>query len=183
MNMNKPRCETCLYRDEAAGSDPCCSCFEASKWVDRRNEVSATINDVVTRTWRLCNSNTTGRCEGCPLYDVTDCRIALEKLLLAEEPQATDTAKADTGKPHPSYVPVEIIEAVMRVREYGNAKYHDPDNWRTVEPERYHDAMLRHVLACWNDPWAEDPESGLMHLEHIACNVAFLLALRKEEKK
>ena len=29
-------------------------------------------------------------------------------------------AKADNGKPHPSYVPVEIIEAVMRVREYGN---------------------------------------------------------------
>ena len=91
-------------------------------------------------------------------------------------------AKADNGKPHPSYVPVEIIEAVMRVREYGTAKYGDPDNWRAVEPERYHDAMLRHVLACWNDPWSEDPESGLMHLEHIACNVAFLLALRKEAK-
>lgn len=91
-------------------------------------------------------------------------------------------AKNDGGKPHPSYVPVEIIEAVMQVREYGTAKYGNPDNWRAVEPERYHDAMLRHVLACWNDPWAEDPESGLMHLEHIACNVAFLLALRKEAK-
>ena len=37
-----------------------------------------------------------------------------------------EEAKADSGKPHPSYVPVEIIEAVMRVREYGNQKYHDP---------------------------------------------------------
>ena len=89
-------------------------------------------------------------------------------------------AKADSGKPHPSYVPKEIIEAVMRVREYGTAKYHDPDNWKIVEPERYHDAMLRHVLACWNDPYAVDPESGLMHLEHIACNVAFLLAQKAE---
>ena len=38
--------------------------------------------------------------------------------------------------------------------------------------------MLRHVLACWNDPYSVDPESGLLHLEHIACNVAFMLALR-----
>lgn len=87
-----------------------------------------------------------------------------------------DAAKADSGKPHPSYVPVEIIQAVMRVREYGTAKYGDPENWRAVEPERYHDAMLRHVLACWNDPFAVDPESDLLHLEHIACNIAFLLA-------
>lgn len=90
-------------------------------------------------------------------------------------------AKADGGKPHPSYVPVEIIEAVMRVREYGHAKYGEQaDHWDDVEPERYHDAMLRHVLACWNDPYAVDPESGLMHLEHIACNVAFLLAQKAE---
>lgn len=99
-----------------------------------------------------------------------------------QEP-ANPGAKNDGGKPHPSYVPVEIIEAVMQVREYGTAKYGNPDNWRAVEPERYHDAMLRHVLACWNNPWAEDPESGLLHLEHIACNVAFLLALRKEVKE
>lgn len=92
-------------------------------------------------------------------------------------------AKADRGKPHPSYVPVEIIEAVMRVREYGNAKYHDPDNWKTVEPERYHDALLRHILRAWTDPYAVDPESGLMHLEHAACNIAFLLAMKNKEEK
>lgn len=92
-------------------------------------------------------------------------------------------AKADSGKPHPSYVPVEIIEAVMRVREYGNAKYGDPDNWRTVEPERYHEALLRHILRAWNDPYSVDPESGLLHLEHAACNIAFLLALKPEAKE
>lgn len=92
-----------------------------------------------------------------------------------------NTAKADGGKPHPSYVPVEIIKSVMAVREYGTAKYHDPDNWQNVEPSRYHEAMLRHVLAVWNNPYAVDPESGLMHLEHIACNIAFLLALKASE--
>lgn len=94
-----------------------------------------------------------------------------------------NAAKADAGKPHPSYVPVEIIEAVMRVREYGNAKYGDPDNWRTVEPERYHEALLRHILRAWNEPYAVDTESGLLHLEHAACNIAFLLALMPEVKE
>ena len=49
---------------------------------------------------------------------------------------------------------------------------------RTIE--RYHDAMLRHVLACWEDPFSVDDESGMLHLSHIACNVAFMLALHKE---
>lgn len=89
-------------------------------------------------------------------------------------------AKADQGKPHPSYVPVALIEGVMAVREHGNQKYHDPDNWKQVEPGRYHQAMLRHTLAVWEDPFAVDPESGLLHLEHIATNVGFLLQMRKE---
>ena len=84
-------------------------------------------------------------------------------------------AKADAGKPHPSYVPPALIRSVMRVREYGVQKYHDPDNWRLVELERYHEALLRHVLAMWEDPYAKDPESGLLHLAHVCCNAAFLL--------
>lgn len=115
-----------------------------------------------------------------PAYNVDLEKEIADKI--EREQKAQSTAKADTGKPHPSYVPVEIIEAVMQVREYGNKKYHDPDNWKTVEPERYHEAMLRHVLRVWNDPYAIDPESGLMHLEHIACNIAFLLAMHKEDK-
>ena len=97
--------------------------------------------------------------------------------------QAPGVAKADQGKPHPSWVPVALIEGVMAVREYGNQKYHDPDNWRQVEPERYHQAMLRHILAAWNDPYKVDPESGLLHIQHVACNIAFLLEMKKEENK
>ena len=90
-------------------------------------------------------------------------------------------AKSDAGKPHPSFVPPAIIRSVMAVREYGNAKYHDPQNWKTVEPERYHEAMLRHILAAWEDPYSVDPESGLMHIEHAACNIAFLLSFKEEK--
>lgn len=90
-------------------------------------------------------------------------------------------AKADQGKPHPSWVPVALIEGVMAVREYGTARYGDPDNWRKVEPERYHEALLRHILAAWNDPYKVDPESGLFHIQHAACNIAFLLELKKND--
>ena len=65
------------------------------------------------------------------------------------------------------------------MREYGNKKYHDPDNWKTVEKERYIDAMYRHLLEYINDNKAIDEESGLPHLWHIACNVAFLCELDK----
>ena len=92
-------------------------------------------------------------------------------------------AKADQGKPHPSYVPVALIEGVMAVMEYGNQKYHAPDNWKQVEPERYHQAMLRHILAAWNDPYKIDPESGLPHIAHVATNIAFLLEMKEEESE
>ena len=91
-------------------------------------------------------------------------------------------AKADAGKPHPSYCPVALIEGVIAVREHGTAKYGDPENWRKVEPERYHEAILRHVLEIWEDPFAVDPDSGLYHLQHIATNIGFLLQMRKEGK-
>ena len=87
------------------------------------------------------------------------------------------TAKADTGKPRPTLVPVSLIRAVTAVREYGTAKYHDPENWRTVEPQRYRDALYRHWLAYLDNPRGVDAESGLPHLWHVACNVAFLVEM------
>ena len=98
-------------------------------------------------------------------------------------PDDDQQAKADAGKPHPSYCPVALIEGVIAVREHGTAKYGDPENWRKVEPERYWQAILRHTLAIWEHPYAVDPESGLLHIQHIATNIAFLLQMRKEEKQ
>ncbi len=91
----------------------------------------------------------------------------------------SNTAKADTGKLKISLVPTEIIKEIAKVREYGVEKYHDPDNWQKVEEERFIDAMLRHILAEMEDPAGVDKESGLPHLSHVACNVAFILEMRK----
>ena len=89
------------------------------------------------------------------------------------------TAKADAGKLRLSLVPTEIIRNIAIVREYGNKKYGCPDNWKKVEPERYRDAAFRHLLAYIDDPAGVDEESGLPHLWHLACNVAFLCELEK----
>lgn len=85
-------------------------------------------------------------------------------------------AKADAGKLQLTLVPRAIIRAIARIRMYGNAKYPEggPENWRRVEIQRYRDAAFRHFLAYLDDPAGVDPESGLPHLHHLACNVAFL---------
>lgn len=85
-------------------------------------------------------------------------------------------AKADSGKPRPTLVPVALIRAVTAVREYGCKKYRSPDNWRKVDPQRYRDALYRHWLE-YLDGEKADKESGLPHLWHIACNVAFLIVM------
>lgn len=76
--------------------------------------------------------------------------------------------KADKGKVRPTLVPPSLIMAVANIREYGCAKYHDPENWRQVEPQRYRDALYRHFLAYLSGE-EDDPESGLPHLWHMAC--------------
>ena len=90
-------------------------------------------------------------------------------------------AKLDSGKPKLTLVPRQIIFDIARVREYGVQKYKDPDNWKKVEIERYRDAAFRHFMAYLDDPYGVDAESGLTHLSHLACNIAFLCELQKEE--
>lgn len=83
-------------------------------------------------------------------------------------------AKADYGKERLTLVPRRIIHDIAAVRMFGVKKYKDPENWKRVEVERYRDAAFRHWLAYLDDPNGVDAESGLPHLWHLACNIAFL---------
>ena len=70
--------------------------------------------------------------------------------------------------------------AVAAVRQYGvEVKYPETgvNGWRTIGKERIRDAMYRHLLRYLDDPDGVDEESGLPHLWHLACNVAFLCEL------
>lgn len=92
---------------------------------------------------------------------------------------ADQSAKTDAGKLELTLVPPELIEAVAVVRMYGNAKYPEggKDNWKQVEKERYRNALYRHLLAYLREAYGNDYESGLPHLYHAACNIAFLVAM------
>ena len=97
-----------------------------------------------------------------------------------KQPEPGQQAKFDSGKPRLSLVPMQIVWDIAEIREYGNKKYGDPDNWKQVEIERYVDALLRHTLAFVEDWSSVDEESGLEHYKHMACNMAFLCWLFKE---
>ena len=93
------------------------------------------------------------------------------------------SAKADGGKLPLTFVPRQIIRDIAAIRRYGNMKYGSPDNWKQVEIERYRDAAFRHWLAYLDDPQGVDEESGLPHLSHCACNIAFLCEMEEWNRK
>lgn len=99
-----------------------------------------------------------------------------------QKPEKLPGAKNDDGKLQLSAVPPELIRAVAAVRAYGKAKYQEAEDWTKVDPKRFHEALLRHALACWEDPYSLDAESGLPSLWHLATNAAFLCAMMKEAK-
>lgn len=90
------------------------------------------------------------------------------------ENEYNQEAKADAGKLLLTLVPRQIIRDIAVIRMYGTNKYHDPDNWKRVEIQRYRDAAFRHWLAYLDDPKGVDEESGYPHLWHLATNIAFL---------
>lgn len=86
-------------------------------------------------------------------------------------------AKHDQGKTRFDLLPFAAVEQVAEVLTKGAAKY-SPGGWRQVTNAfpRYFAAMLRHT---WARALGErtDPESGLPHLAHVACNALFLVEL------
>ena len=93
----------------------------------------------------------------------------------------SDEYKFDNGKPRLDLVPAELIEAVGAVRTYGVQKYGKEYSYRNVAPKRYRAALMRHICSWLKNPFGKDEESGLPHMWHIACNVAFLIELDKEK--
>lgn len=99
-----------------------------------------------------------------------------------DEDIITDGLKHDGGKPRLDLVPPEIIEAVGTVMTFGVQKYGEA-SYRQVDPKRYRAALMRHICRWLKDPHGVDEDSGLPHLWHIACNVAFLCELDCKDEK
>lgn len=96
---------------------------------------------------------------------------------------SSEGKKFDVGKLRWSLLPPGAVENVIRVLEHGAKKYGE-HNWQKVTPgrQRYYDAVMRHMEAWWGGQKL-DPDSGLPHLAHAACSIAFLLWFDDQERK
>ena len=69
--------------------------------------------------------------------------------------------------------PYGAMQKLAEVLTFGAAKYGD-NNWQGVEAARYVNAYWRHMAAHMSGDLYDD-ESGLLHLAHAMCCVAFLV--------
>ena len=95
----------------------------------------------------------------------------------------TEGKKFDDSKPRFSLIPAEALPPVLRVLEFGAAKYSE-NNWRYVPNAhtRYFDAAHRHLASLWSGE-TEDAETGESHLAHAIRCLMFLLSLEQGADK
>lgn len=89
--------------------------------------------------------------------------------------------KNDNGKTDFSLIPPLGEEEFAKVLTFGALKY-DRDNWKKVPDadSRYYNALRRH-LNSYKSGEHVDKESGLSHLAHAMCCIAFLLEMELEQ--
>lgn len=86
--------------------------------------------------------------------------------------------KDDDGKLPYHLLPPELMEGVAAVLAFGATKY-APRNWELgMAWSRPFSALMRHMWAWWRGETA-DPETGMSHLWHAGCCLAFLVAYER----
>ncbi len=87
----------------------------------------------------------------------------------------TEGRKDDQGKLPYDLLPPELLEGTAAVLRFGATKY-APRNWeRGMAWSRPFAALMRHMWAWWKGDHT-DPETGMSHLWHASCCLAFLIA-------
>ena len=90
----------------------------------------------------------------------------------------TEGVKHDDGKTRYDLLPPELLEETAKVLSFGATKY-GSRNWEYgMSWYRPFGALMRHMWAWWGGE-DKDPETGLSHLAHAACCIAFLLAYER----
>jgi|SRR5665213_4397695 len=99
-----------------------------------------------------------------------------------DDPLGTGAKKNDQGKLPIDLIPVRPLLELAAVLEHGKIKY-DANNWRSgFLFSRTYAAAQRHLLA-WHSGEDNDPDSGLSHLSHAACNLFFLAEFMHTHKE
>jgi hypothetical protein len=113
-------------------------------------------------------------------------KVEVAERLKEELPQGT---KHDQGKLPWHLLPTEATEGMLKVLQYGATGKPNKDgthgygerNWeKGIVFSRLIGSIMRHIWAWWGGEDL-DPESGLPHLDHAACNISFLQTFRKRE--
>ena len=109
-----------------------------------------------------------GHADDAKVYSTVPSEFAKNELKLA--------TKFDEGKRDWSLLPLDSVEEIVKVLEFGANKY-AAHNWSSNGGFKYTrviNAMIRHLFAFARGV-DKDPETGLSHLAHLGCNVLFLL--------
>ncbi len=89
--------------------------------------------------------------------------------------------KFDDGKPRMELIDRSAAEGLAAVLAFGARKYGE-NNWRGgIRYGRLSGALLRHLYA-FLDGEDLDPETGLPHIDHVACNAMFLQWMSRNRK-
>jgi Domain of unknown function (DUF5664) len=92
--------------------------------------------------------------------------------------QATGARRMNEGKLLMHLIPAEVVQELAAVLTRGAQKY-GARNWEQgLTYSSTFDSLQRHLWAWWNGQDVDD-ESGLSHLTHALCNVAFLVVFVK----
>ena len=159
--MSRARnCSTCRHHLLEQWDEPCDSCHGHSRW-----EAAAGAAPPAPE----------------PPPEVVARVAELEATAPEPPPDPYHAAKHDLGKLRWDCLPWPAVEQVVLVLTFGANKY-SAWSWPSVPDarRRYFAAMVRHAVA-WLRGERLDPESGLPHLAHLACNALFLLSFELGE--
>lgn len=105
--------------------------------------------------------------------------------MLVDPKQELATAlRHNQGKVDWSLLPTEPLEEIIKVLEFGKKKY-AAWNWANGNGLSWLETTnsLRRHLYAWIRGEDNDPETGLSHLAHLACNAIFLLYYMRNKTK
>lgn len=117
---------------------------------------------------------------GNPIYcNVCQGFVSSPHICSAEVPPL-EGRKDDGGKARYDLIPPELLEATAAVLTFGAGKYGERNWEKGMKWGRPFAALMRHMWAWWRGEKA-DPETGMSHLWHASCCIAFLIAFEQRK--
>jgi len=121
-------------------------------------------------------------------YSDEDTYERIKAMQAAEDAEAGEFAhRFNSGKVRFELIEPDFEEGIARVLTFGATKY-GPENWKSsYNTEKHnefvagcHASLRRHLHSIRIGEWL-DAESGLPHVDHVACNLMFIRYYEHED--